>query len=377
MEILLEQAPASPEQRIVDLYERRYNDATTLAAEILDGSMRTSFDFEFDGKDLVAQDGSSLGEVFEKAEEEAYVIAQKDPRLSCEIRRRKAEKDEYLAMIDMAKGLGPNTMIVTSEIPAEANEWGEDVGGYNVTRKQAMLRTIHRLPDGRIRVVSQSLDRSDREGLERIHSFFGTPAHPGELLQQRIHANIHPDRQDLLVDELTREYDRALEERSGGRYYAGRTPVVAENTYQFVLQQKDLIDVFMQDQTDDNLFGLVAALENRWNVHQSNHSSADTSTESHRRMNEYIEPRVEMHLMAQKALQENKVYSGCGVTMKGLSEAEDQLDALGFGNKTDEKLSWHGGKIKQGTCVSCNEGPKDVGVKSWCKDCISGHCGSK
>lgn len=45
--------------------------------------------------------------------------------------------------------------------------------------------------------------------------------------------------------------------------------------------------------------------------------------------------------------------------------------------ESTQELSWHGGKIYIGKCVNCKEGPKKVGVKSWCEDCIGGHCGKK
>lgn len=36
---------------------------------------------------------------------------------------------------------------------------------------------------------------------------------------------------------------------------------------------------------------------------------------------------------------------------------------------------WHGGSVHIGTCVGpCQTGPKPVGVKNWCHECIKGHC---
>lgn len=62
-----------------------------------------------------------------------------------------------------------------------------------------------------------------------------------------------------------------------------------------------------------------------------------------------------------------KVGGGCAGEIEDLEDAEKD-------GKAQEK-SWHGGRVKKGTCVNCHAGPKDVGVKNWCKDCIS--CGSK
>ena len=37
--------------------------------------------------------------------------------------------------------------------------------------------------------------------------------------------------------------------------------------------------------------------------------------------------------------------------------------------------NWHGGAVHIGTCEGCQQGPKPVGVRNWCKVCIKGHCG--
>lgn len=357
----------TPETRVINEYERRYNDVTTLAAEMLDGSMQTSFEYEFDGQELYASDGSSIGEIFETAQADAYKIAKKDPRLACEIRRRgeDCELGEYKDMKAMASGQGPNTMIVTSDAPAELDEWGEDVGGYNFKRKQTMLRVITRLPNGNIQVTSQTLDRSDREGLEKIHEFFGQKPQPGELLGQRIKVDVEPERQELLTGELTREYDRALEEKFGGRYYAGRTPADRDNTYSFVRDQDDLVHQFIQnDQNDGNLLGLIAALENRWNMSKSNLGD----TKAHfLKLFDGISPQHEIQFMADWASEQGKTYSGCGVTISGKNE----IEALGYGNKVNSG-SDEDCEFVSRECPECGE--KDVKTKVT-KHKITGDCG--
>lgn len=42
-----------------------------------------------------------------------------------------------------------------------------------------------------------------------------------------------------------------------------------------------------------------------------------------------------------------------------------------------EAQEWYGAYKTIGRCVNCHEGPKEVGEKSWCRDCITGHCGKK
>lgn len=61
----------------------------------------------------------------------------------------------------------------------------------------------------------------------------------------------------------------------------------------------------------------------------------------------------------------------------GVAE-RNKLTFIACGDATrafESENAWHGGEIKIGRCINCNEGPKEVGVESWCRDCIKGHCG--
>src|SRR4051812_22087535 len=78
-----------------DRYMRTYNDTTTWLAETLDGSMRTPFEFHFDGHDIIAADGSSMRTVLDDSLKDAQRIAQERSSLAFELRRRQLELDEY------------------------------------------------------------------------------------------------------------------------------------------------------------------------------------------------------------------------------------------------------------------------------------------
>lgn len=352
---------------------RLYFDTATWGAEVLDGQMRTTFEYGFDGYDLYAEDGSRMRGVFKKALEGAQELAEENPDLAFEKRRREIEMEEHEEMLDMAAGNGPNTLVVISEYPAELNGTTEDVGGYNHRRKQAMMRVISRTEEGGIRITSQSLDKSDRQGLESIYEFFGEKPEPDELLGQRIRADVEPYRHDLLADELTREYDRTLENKFGNQYHAGRTPAEKENTYDFVIRQQDLLQVFMMDPSEDNKYAFAAALDGRWNNDKTFSipkalSNAAAAIELGMAQNEMIEQSV-------LAKEENKSFSGCGVTLNA-GGLNGELGSLGYGNRIKGEYAWAGGKdkVKKGTCVNCKEAG-EVGEESWCKSCISGHCG--
>jgi hypothetical protein len=361
-----------PTQQPFDQKERLYYDTATWGAELLDGSMRTTFEYSFDGDELYASDGSSMRAVFEDAVEDADELAESNPNLSFEKRRRLIELDEYEEMVAMAAGEGPNTMVVISEYPSELTGSKEDAGGYNHQRMQTMMRIISRTDEGKIRITSQSLDKSDRDGLEAIYGFLGQEPEQGELLGQRTRVEIEEDRQQLLPDELTREYDRTLEHKYGHEYYAGRTPAEIENTYDFVIRQYDLLEAFMLNPSDDNKYAFASALDSRW---KSDKNFAPGQSSSG--LGSVVILGMAQHEMQAQALlarNENKTFSGCGVTL-GANSLEPELDALGYGSKSkEEELSWHGGKIKDGTCTNCSEKTK-VGVENWCKSCIKGHCG--
>src|SRR5690606_34211814 len=121
---------------------------------------------------------------------------------SYELRRRYIEKQEYLEMLEMMRGDRLNTMVVISDFPPELMNATKDVGGYNVTRKQTMLRVLTKNPDGSLSMYSQSLDGSDRRALESIYYELGYAPEQGELLGQRMHVNVSPDQQKVLIDRL-------------------------------------------------------------------------------------------------------------------------------------------------------------------------------
>jgi hypothetical protein len=352
-----------------DRNKRDYDDVTTLFAEMVNGSMRTPFEYSFDGVELRARDGSIMREIFEESLEQAEQNAAQNPNLAFEVRRRRWEIDEHYDMLKMARDQLPNTMVVVSDFPAELMDAGEDIGGYNVTRKQTMLRVL--TWDGqRLHMHSQSLDGSDRPALESLYASLGYQPRDGELLGQRMHVQLDAVEQKFLLDKLTGVYDRQLAEQYGGSWYAGRAPAEAGqlNTYDFVRQQHDLVQLALQQQSTGQLdiYGLAAALERRFNL--------NIATRPADIMIRYLDP---LHNLNQEILQASavartmgRVFSACGISVGAAELAmNNELDEAGYGNKTKEELSWHGGKIKHGTCVNCKKQTK-VGVASWCQACI-------
>lgn len=356
-----EQARSTQE---IDYHARRYNDTVTWLAEVLPGSMRTPFEYRFDGRELYANDGSALEKIFDDSIEQARTLP------VYEQRRRQIEKDEYREMLAMMRGGLLNTMVVISDFPPELMNAAKDVGGYNVTRKQTMLRVLTRTPEGTLKMYSQSLDGSDRRALEAVYAYFGERPRPGELLGQRIHANIGPHEQEFLIDQLTGVYDRSLQARYGGEWYAGVLNGRKINTYDFVRQQSDLLNAYLATTSgftggfED--YSLAAAMKDRF------FGKAQTIRPLPGGIAAHQFALQEMRQAGTQAWARGEEFSGCGVTAS-VNEAESQYQQAGYGNQADkssssEKLVW-----KKGVCIIDNcptrPGQTEVAQCSICRGC--------
>ncbi len=340
----------SAEQLPIQSYEnfsdetRHRNDTITWLAETLHGSMRTSFDYHFDGQELYAVDGGAMGEVFDQSISSAKEIVNLNPNLLFELRRRISEKGEYEDMIAMAKGELPNTMVVVSDFPEELMASKENVGGYNSSRKQTMLRVISRQNNGDIRMVTQSLDGSDRQALEAIYAKMGEPVKPGELLEQRIKLDLPQAWQSDLVNSLLNTYDQSLTDQFGNYWHAGikqNSGSAIINTAEFVNRQTDLIEWFVNAKLENPIsseklrYGLAATIKERFEKsfapgHIATSNSATYLPAIESRMN------LEINLATQRAVDRGDSFSGCGLKVGIDNGLESQLEEAGYGNKTDE-----------------------------------------
>lgn len=346
--------------------QRFFDDTTTWLAEALDGTMRTSFEYTFVGEELYAHDGSALSPIFLSAVSEAEQLTCTSPNIAFELRRRRHELDEYNEMCAMALGELPNTMVVISDFPAELMDSPVDVGGYNAQRKQTMLRVITRNPDGKVQVVSQSLDRSDRVALEKLYDALGFQCSTEqELLGQRMHMELDEEAQRQLVDHLMAAYDLSLAQRYGGIWHAGRCGDT-NNTYQFVLAQTDLLaayEEFGESRGTDQLYNLAAAMRNRY---QSDQVSSNNHWVQSTNLGEAIK---ELAAGGQAARVGRLVFSGCGMSIGSSEEPlSDQLATQGYGNKVDNAESSYSFN-KYMHCVVCQAPPKESESKKMCGPC--------
>lgn len=348
------------------------DDIVTQFSELVDGSMRTDFELSYAGGELYGRDGRAMGLVIEKALESAEELARKNPQLDFEVRRRTLESEEYNIMLAMARGEAPNTMIILSDFPEELVDSQVDLGGYNVTRKQTMKRLLLRLPNGNIKMFSQSLDGSDRQALESIYEAFDQEVEPGELLGQRIQVDLPAEEQDYLADRLTGIYDRSLSKQYGGEWYAGRRPVDYRNTFDFVRKQSDIIDACVQLQLENKLdssllYDMAATMQSRFTNEKFGVASLMQRMVS-------VSPEMlyhEVQLAGNHARESGMTFSSCGSTLRpeGAEMGTDNdLEQAGYGNKSDSDDC----EFISKKCPMC--GARNVKTKVT-KSHISGSCG--
>jgi hypothetical protein len=400
----LEQEPVAAYQPgPLDHELRVRTDTVTWLAETLNGNMRTSFEFSFDGHEIYGEDGGAMTPVFDNAIQSAEIIVQQNPSLWFELRRRIIERGELDDMKAMVRGElltddgePVNTIVVPSDFPPELMDASEDVGGYNSSRKQTMLRIITLEANGMIKVATQSLDGSNRRALEAIYATLGKQPEPGELLPQRINLNIPAEWQPKLIDTLTDAHDDSLHEQFGGEWHGGRRPADYRNTYDFANSQHDLVDLFTAEKLVDPVmaeklrYKVAATAKARYERFLSQEDEFEAimlgsiSPEALISVEKIVQGQTlhrELEREGHKAAVRGDVFSGCGDTVEAEGESMtvgEQLAQLGLGNKIqtgDDDCEF---VSKQ--CPEC--GDKDVlttvrsvTVKGVKKKHITGSCG--
>lgn len=347
---------------------QRVNDEATWLAEAIYGSMRSEFDFTFNGEDLVAEDGRELRPIFDAAITEAISLVKTSPNLLFELRRRIVEHDEYEEMIEMARGNGPNTMIVVSDYPQELMAYQDDIGGYNASRKQTMVRVITRDNGGVLKIKSQSLDHSDRQALEKIYETFGIVAQEGELLGQRIYLDLPESWQATVIDTVRDAYDSDLTMRKGGKRFAGieigeqhRT----ESTYDFVKKQQDILNWLTEnmqanpEKASQFRYNAAALIEERYR--------ASTTQAIVNGKHVSIAIDVLARAAGASAEREGRTFSGCGMSLMSNENTIGELQDSGYGNKTESSESYSFNKSMH--CVVCQSPPKKGDGKKLCGPC--------
>lgn len=386
----------------LDVEQRHRTDTVTWLAENLHGSMRSSFEFSFDGQELYGQDGGSLTAVFDNAVEAARAIASVNPGQIFELRRRLIERGELDDIMAMARGElytddgePADTIVVCSDFPPELMSAKHDTLGYNISRQQTMLRVITREADGTIRMTSQSLDHSDRQGLEAVYGSLGKQAETGELLPQRVALKLPAAWRDNLINNLTETYDSSLSERYGGDWHAGIRQQGDRriiNTYAFAQAQRDLVDWFTWQKLADpvaaerlryNLAAATTARYERYVKQALSYPSPEVGSGTYRHEHFISVAAIaagqdllnELEREGRRAALRGETYSGCGISLSANGEATaEQLSDLGYrggsGKSKSEKDVMH-----CVNCPKCRTYHEEIRAKNGIFRCENRDCG--
>lgn len=389
------------ESQIYESFElQRRNDLETLFAECIDGSMRTPFEYSYDAnKDkLFARDGSDIDKIFDDSYVDICKVVEENPNAEFDKRRVAKELGERDDMYAMVKGELPNTMVVVSDFPEELQDYPSNYRGYNISRKQTMLRIVVKNGSSLV-MYSQSLDLSDRRGLEAIYGYLGFEAKSGELLGQRMHLELESKRQQSLIDELQNTYDQELMRRTGKLYNAGIEVNSDEriiNTYDFVRSQKDLVGLAVAEVlgfnfNSDKLYSTIAALQYRYEgMKKKNQPSSILSIPKTPAQASLLYYSIDMERQraSQEARREGKTFSACGLTIDvGELSSVEELSGLGYIAAVSpveagpEEKDWSYDLTDY--CRECqappekNEKKKKVGPCRICEHCVNKKHGGK
>jgi len=377
-------AESYPRQQEAELIHRqKWMDSATWLAETLDGHMRTTIPLEYRDNELYSDDGREMSVIFRNAIDDAYTLAEKSPNLMFEIRRRHTEMQELDEMFEMAEGNKPNTMVVISDFPAELYSQTKNIGGFDVNRKQTWMRVIHLGTDGILRVMNQSLDRSERKSLEAIYGYFGLQPQPGELLGQRINLDLPDEEAQRLPDILTEVYDGDLSGRYGGKWYAGirsheGLPPSVE-TFDFVCNQTDIIAALIDAEANDSTdvisrIGIAELLRDRYQEFKSSSQSSlpGLSPKPLPRIPSNPISYRDVMYAAERAIVAGRIPSGCGMSVGG-GPGDVLLSGAGYGNQTTGEEDYDINQLDY--CRKCQAPPKKgekmklCGPCKICRDC--------
>jgi hypothetical protein len=226
-----------------NLLEQVADEEATRFAEIIDGPIRTEFEFKSTDSGLVSKGGSSLLDLWQNSYELTKNKAKFDVRQKDLVAIREAEYQEGLAVEELARsGKNGDGFLVISAYPEELElKYGKDFvnqEGFNSHRRLAFIRQYTKHNDSVI-LATASVDNSDLDLWSKITG--ETISDSKDLLGLRFHCGAND------LDTLICEYDTLLSAKTNMRHRQGRTDYSNLETYVFVKNQKDLLDYNMSN----------------------------------------------------------------------------------------------------------------------------------
>jgi len=227
----------------------RIGEITDIAERLL-APMESSFIYEPGPDGKLCYFGQPIESVFVDGVRDAAVMAQANPALEFEYRRRCLELREYYDMEVFAKDVSEHgdVMVTISRIPEEVVS-GASVDAYSRDRMKTMVRIYEHTASG-LRATSLSLDRSDAEGLRAVARLCGEDIPDEQSSEALLARRLYMTR--VAADEspattIRRAYDAVLKRRYGGTWYAGRQDDETSNAFTFVRAQPELVDRHMNE----------------------------------------------------------------------------------------------------------------------------------
>jgi hypothetical protein len=238
------------------IFEQVCDQESSHISEVLPGIVSTRFNFDIkDGKLFAIQPNgvTDWRQMHENGVARARSMAELNGEFKFYEEISKAELSEALAQEQLASYETPVAMITLSLCGDDvASEQALKKLGRDPDQKRAFLRvswTNGR--DSQIYLDSRSIDGMTLADGKQFLKELGTELPEGAsslnvLSTQLLFNGLAESDLSNLADKLVDSYDQKLFEKTGIKHKAGRSETDARDTYEFVLQQHDLLNVHME-----------------------------------------------------------------------------------------------------------------------------------
>jgi len=245
-----------------ELFEQAADQESSHISEALNGKVSTRFDFDARGGKLYFLQPGGVTDWYEMHHNgyaRAKALAENDPQLAFYRRISKAELENAATQEELLKTGEPFAMV-------ELSLAGDDLAPREALKKvgrdpelrRAFLRVS--VSDGqKFSIYSESLDgvtvedgrdiasgwglwQNSKMSLEPNASSVDILANPIILKQDELNL----EHMHTLAERLVQAYDDRLQAKTGQTYRSGRSPEQALRTYEFVLNNPDLMNAHME-----------------------------------------------------------------------------------------------------------------------------------
>ena len=339
-------------------WNRVVDEELSLIAEGLDGTVTTSFDFNYIDGHIRAADGESFISIANNGMQYLRNKVIDNSQFEFAYLRACHEKSEAELAEKMARGeVAAQTMVTISPYPEEAaQKYGDEFLislGYQPSRKLALIRAIERTENG-ITMHSRTVEDSDLKKWNTICKGAFRASNTDETVSKQV-----------FFDVSAKDALNAIEKE-----YSNPKGIDQNNTWDFLLSQTEIADYFFEqllELSKSNLDGeqLKAELNNLrynfWSAIKLRHDSRGYLANEH--------PASVMEQAGSEMQARREVFSSCGmnvIPIKDLSPSQMQKELFIDGVRA---------------CVSCPFCRKLVSARfsqsTGTIECLNKKCGAK